>query len=75
MLGLYFNIIINICALSHCLYTYTVITIKILFITIAAYFNDSQRQATKDAGKIAGLDVRRIVNEPTAAAMSYGVDK
>ena len=41
----------------------------------AAYFNDSQRQATKDAGRIAGLDVKRILNEPTAAALSYGADK
>lgn len=44
-------------------------------ITVPAYFNDSQRQATKDAGKIAGLDVPRIVNEPTAAALAYGLDK
>jgi len=44
-------------------------------ITVPAYFNDSQRQATKDAGKIAGLDVKRIVNEPTAAALAYGLDK
>jgi molecular chaperone DnaK len=44
-------------------------------ITVPAYFNDSQRQATKDAGKIAGLDVKRIVNEPTAAAMAYGMEK
>ena len=44
-------------------------------ITVPAYFNDAQRQATKDAGKIAGLDVKRIINEPTAAALSYGVDK
>uniref|UniRef100_UPI0025838545 Hsp70 family protein n=1 Tax=Megasphaera sp. TaxID=2023260 RepID=UPI0025838545 len=44
-------------------------------ITVPAYFNDSQRQATKDAGKIAGLDVLRIVNEPTAAALAYGLDK
>lgn len=44
-------------------------------VTVPAYFNDSQRQATKDAGKIAGLDVLRIINEPTAAALSYGVDK
>ena len=44
-------------------------------ITVPAYFTDSQRQATKDAGKIAGLDVKRIINEPTAAALSYGVDK
>jgi molecular chaperone DnaK len=44
-------------------------------ITVPAYFNDSQRQATKDAGKIAGLKVRRIINEPTAAALAYGVDK
>ena len=44
-------------------------------ITVPAYFNDSQRQATKDAGKIAGLDVLRIINEPTAAALAYGIDK
>ncbi len=44
-------------------------------ITVPAYFNDSQRQATKDAGKIAGLDVKRIINDPTAAAMAFGVDK
>ena len=44
-------------------------------ITVPAYFTDAQRQATKDAGKIAGLDVKRIINEPTAAALSYGVDK
>jgi len=44
-------------------------------VTVPAYFNDSQRQATKDAGKIAGLDVKRIINEPTAAALAYGMDK
>src|SRR6187401_639400 len=44
-------------------------------ITVPAYFNDSQRQATKDAGRIAGLDVRRIINEPTAAALAFGMDK
>ena len=44
-------------------------------ITVPAYFNDSQRQATKDAGKIAGLDVLRIINEPTAAALAFGMDK
>ena len=44
-------------------------------ITTPAYFNDSQRQATKDAGRIAGLDVKRIINEPTAAALAYGLDK
>ncbi len=44
-------------------------------ITVPAYFNDAQRQATKDAGKIAGLDVLRIINEPTAAALAYGLDK
>ena len=44
-------------------------------ITVPAYFSDSQRQATKEAGQIAGLDVKRIVNEPTAAALAYGVDK
>ena len=43
--------------------------------TVPAYFNDAQRQATKDAGKIAGLEVLRIVNEPTAAALAYGLDK
>ncbi len=49
--------------------------IKQAIITVPAYFNDSQRQATKDAGKIAGLDVPRIINEPTAAALAYGLDK
>lgn len=44
-------------------------------ITVPAYFNDAQRQATKDAGTIAGLEVMRIVNEPTAAALAYGLDK
>jgi len=44
-------------------------------ITVPAYFNDSQRQATKDAGRIAGLDVLRIINEPTAASLAYGLDK
>ena len=44
-------------------------------ITVPAYFNDAQRQATKDAGKIANLEVMRIVNEPTAAALAYGLDK
>src|SRR5262249_41619771 len=44
-------------------------------ITVPAYFDDAQRQATKDAGKIAGLEVRRILNEPTAAALAYGLDK
>ena len=44
-------------------------------ITVPAYFNDSQRNATKAAGEIAGLDVKRIVNEPTAAALAYGLDK
>ena len=43
-------------------------------ITVPAYFNDAQRQATKDAGRIAGLDVKRIINEPTAAALAYGLD-
>ncbi|MBT3590262.1 MAG: molecular chaperone DnaK [Candidatus Marinimicrobia bacterium] len=50
-------------------------TVSDAVITVPAYFNDSQRQATKDAGKIAGLNVRRIVNEPTAAALAYGLDK
>ncbi len=44
-------------------------------ITVPAYFNDAQRQATKDAGRIAGLEVKRIINEPTAAALAYGLDK
>ena len=50
-------------------------TVTDAVITVPAYFNDSQRQATKDAGRIAGLDVKRIVNEPTAAALAYGLDK
>src|SRR6267378_1847009 len=45
------------------------------WIEVRAYFNDSQRQATKDAGRIAGLDVKRIINEPTAAALAFGMDK
>ena len=49
-------------------------TVKEAVITVPAYFNDAQRQATKDAGKIAGLDVKRIINEPTAAALAYGLD-
>lgn len=49
--------------------------VKEAVITVPAYFNDSQRQATKDAGKIAGLEVKRIINEPTAAALAYGLDK
>ena len=50
-------------------------TVSQAVITVPAYFNDSQRQATKDAGRIAGLDVLRIINEPTAAALAYGLDK
>ena len=50
-------------------------TVTQAVITVPAYFTDAQRQATKDAGKIAGLDVKRIINEPTAAALSYGIDK
>ena len=49
-------------------------TVSEAVITVPAYFNDAQRQATKDAGKIAGLDVKRIINEPTAAALAYGLD-
>ena len=50
-------------------------TVTQAVITVPAYFNDSQRQATKDAGKIANLDVKRIINEPTAAALAFGQDK
>src|ERR1700743_2843988 len=50
-------------------------TVTQAVITVPAYFNDAQRQATKDAGKIAGLEVLRIINEPTAAALAYGLDK
>jgi len=49
--------------------------VKNAVITVPAYFNDSQRQATKDAGQIAGLNVLRVINEPTAAALAYGMDK
>lgn len=49
--------------------------VKNAVITVPAYFNDSQRQATKDAGTIAGLNVLRVINEPTAAALAYGMDK
>ena len=55
--------------------TYLGDTVDSAVITVPAYFNDAQRQATKDAGKIAGLDVKRIINEPTAAALAYGLDK
>ena len=50
-------------------------TVSQAVITVPAYFNDAQRQATKDAGKIAGLEVLRIINEPTAAALAYGLDR
>lgn len=50
-------------------------TVTEAVITVPAYFNDAQRQATKDAGKIAGLDVKRIINEPTASSLAYGLDK
>lgn len=50
-------------------------TVNNAVVTVPAYFNDSQRQATKDAGKISGLNVLRIINEPTAAALAYGMDK
>jgi molecular chaperone DnaK len=50
-------------------------SVKEAVVTVPAYFNDSQRQATKDAGKIANLDVKRIINEPTAAALAFGLDK
>ena len=55
--------------------TYLGTTVREAVITVPAYFTDSQRQATKDAGRIAGLDVKRIINEPTAAALAYGLDK
>jgi molecular chaperone DnaK len=50
-------------------------TVKEAVVTVPAYFNDAQRQATKDAGKIANLEVKRIINEPTAAALAFGLDK
>src|ERR1700737_4777146 len=50
-------------------------TVDAAVITVPAYFNDDQRQATKDAGRVAGLDVKRIINEPTAASLAYGLDK
>lgn len=49
--------------------------VKEAVITVPAYFNDAERQATKEAGQIAGLEVKRIINEPTAAALAYGLDK
>ncbi len=55
--------------------TYLGETVKNAVITVPAYFNDGQRQATKDAGAIAGINVLRIINEPTAAAIAYGLDK
>ena len=72
-------ILLLILSASTCLYGQTAEDflneeIKEAVVTVPAYFNDSQRQATKDAGKIAGLDVKRIINEPTAAALAYGMD-
>lgn len=61
--------------LKECAEEYLGQKVEKAVITVPAYFNDSQRQATKDAGKIAGLDVVRIINEPTAAALAYGIDK
>lgn len=61
--------------IKHDVEAYLGETVSEAVITVPAYFTDSQRQATKDAGKIAGLNVRRIINEPTAAALAYGVDK
>ena len=61
--------------LKLCAETYLGTEVTEAVITVPAYFNDSQRQATKDAGKIAGLEVLRIINEPTAASLAYGIDK
>lgn len=55
--------------------TYLGKKVKQVVVTVPAYFNDAQRQATKDAGTIAGVMVQRIINEPTAAALAYGLDK
>ena len=55
--------------------TYLGKSVKNAVVTVPAYFNDSQRQATKDAGTISGMNVQRIINEPTAAAIAYGLDK
>lgn len=57
------------------IFFFTFQTVNNAVITVPAYFNDSQRQATKDAGTISGLNVLRIINEPTAAAIAYGLDK
>lgn len=59
----------------HIFFFFTFQTVNNAVITVPAYFNDSQRQATKDAGTISGLNVLRIINEPTAAAIAYGLDK
>ncbi|MCH2102167.1 MAG: Hsp70 family protein, partial [Planctomycetes bacterium] len=61
--------------LKECAEDYLGTAVTEAVITVPAYFNDSQRQATKDAGKVAGLEVKRIINEPTAAALAYGLDK
>ena len=61
--------------LKKCAEDYLGHEVKEAVVTVPAYFNDAQRQATKDAGRIAGLDVKRIINEPTAAALAYGLDK
>ena len=57
------------------IFRYLNTTVKNAVVTVPAYFSDNQRQATKDAGAIAGLNVLRIINEPTAAAIAYGLDK
>ena len=62
-------------AVEGILMFYSFQTVNNAVVTVPAYFNDSQRQATKDAGTISGLNVLRIINEPTAAAIAYGLDK
>lgn len=60
---------------SACLLCVCAVQVEKAVVTVPAYFNDSQRQATKDAGRIAGIDVLRIINEPTAASLAYGFEK
>src|SRR5262249_59643009 len=66
---------VQTCALPICVLGRLALRVTDAVITVPAYFNDSQRQATKNAGQIAGLNVLRIINEPTAASLAYGLDK
>ena len=75
MLQLHFGVLHCTLLLFLHAYSVNVLQVEKAVVTVPAYFNDSQRQATKDAGRIAGIDVLRIINEPTAASLAYGFEK